>query len=405
MSHEVIPTNGPHSVPEALLSDEARKKSAEMKSSMSSKSREAAKPDDGSAEPLQRVEDDLLRVLSSRGQKSKPWTRVWHRKNPELQKVCGVIYNDLIEVQRLLTLRRAKPPANFEVIEQQIKSFINETDDDLRSLTVHSAWEYAAALQRFQLLLGDDEYIFTHLSNEDQREKKAKPGAWSEYLVPEKLKALLEEYDKPRPVGEEARARAVECLSFLYAQRSRYLRHQRAREELKAKYLLGLTLSLGFLLLLLLQGIYLAAKGEVANGLSTNIGDLFWSLVKVNLWIDLQSLEIRNALIAAATGALGSTLSGFYKLRDEAGGLNVLRSFKSAMSAQPFVGAVVGVLLWLLLKSSIVTIGPSGQGMNWTNLAIYCFLAGFSEPFFLGLVQRVAGAADKDKSASKNEPK
>jgi len=405
MSTEVTPPNGPTSVPETILSGEPQKKSAETKSSTSSNGVDAAKPGDGGEGPLHRVEDGLLRVLSARSQKSKPWRRLWPR-NPELQKVCGVIYNNLIEVQRLLTLRRANPPADFQVIEQQIKSFINETEDDLRSLTVHSAWEYAAALERFQLLLGDDEYIYTHLCNEDQREKKAKPGAWSEYLNPEKsLKVLIEEYDKPRPVPQVVRARAVECLSFLYAERSRYLRHQRAREELKAKYLLGLTISLALLLLLLLQGLYLATKGDVANGLSTNIRDLFWSVVTFKFWIDLQNLDIRNALIAAATGALGSTLSGFYKLRDEAGGLNVLRSFKSAMSAQPFVGAVVGVLLWLLLKSSIVTLGPSGQGIVWTNLAIYCFLAGFSEPFFLGLVQRVAGAADKDKSAPKKETK
>ncbi len=98
-----------------------------------------------------------------------------------------------------------------------------------------------------------------------------------------------------------------------------------------------------------------------------------------------------------ATGALGSTLSGFYRLRDEEGSITALRSFRSAMWAQPFVGAVIRVLLWLLVKSGGVAFGVTNGGMAdnilWANLSIYCFLAGFSEPFFLGVVQRVAGAA------------
>jgi hypothetical protein len=56
-----------------------------------------------------------------------------------------------------------------------------------------------------------------------------------------------------------------------YAERSRYLRHQRAREELKADYLNRLIFILMVLLLLLLQSIYLAAKTDPA-GLSKTFG-------------------------------------------------------------------------------------------------------------------------------------
>jgi hypothetical protein len=357
---------------------------------------EPIKVDDETFIAIQRVQDDLVKALSKRS-----WLR--KRNPPELQTVYGVIYNNLVEIQRMLILRQTSPPANFKVIEQQVRSFLNDSYDDLLSMEIHGAWEYAAALERFLLLLGDDEYIFTRLTSEGQREKKLMPGSWSTYLTPETLTGLLEAY-KARPVRREVRSRAVECLAFLYAGRSRYLRHQRTLEEIKASYFHWFILYLAVLLLLLLQCVYLAEKGDnrSALGFSKSIVELLKSLVTFQLTIDLRSTLIRNALVAAATGALGSTLSGFYKLRDEKGGLNVLRSFRAAMWAQPFVGAVVGTLLLLVLQSGIVTLGkpdPSGS-LPWSNLAFFCFLAGFSEPFFLGIVQRVAGAADKAPEAA-----
>jgi len=358
------------------------------------------------ADVITGMQDTLLEVLSTRSPVRKLWAKLWKRNHPELQKVYGVIHSHLVELQRLLLLRQADQNAHSKAVEQQMQNVLNENYRDLSSMNIQAAWEYAATLERFLLLLGDDEYLLTRLVNEEQREKKAKLGSWSEYLDPERLSELLGAF-KISPVTKEARARAVENLCYLYAERSRYMRHQRAREDLKADYLNRLTFILTILLLLLLQSIYLSAQTNT-GGLSKSIGEFLWSLLSLNSRIDLQHQVIRNALVAAATGALGSTLSGFYRLRDEQGSITALRSFRSAMWAQPFVGAVIGVVLWLLLKSGIVGLGATTSAtvdnIPWSNLSIYCFLAGFSEPFFLGVVQRVAGAADKDgKMATKKE--
>jgi hypothetical protein len=361
-------------------------------------------PDAETIEALQKIEKDMLRILSKRSRLRKLWMKIWKRSHPELMKVYGIIHNHLVEIQRLLILRQESPPANFKAIEQQLQPLLNQEYEELRAINIHAAWEYAGALERFLLLLGDDEYLLTRLIAEERREKKAALGSWSEYLDREKLAELLKEF-KSQPVEPKTRSRVVESLSYIYAERIRYTRHQRAREELKADYLNGLTFFLTLLLLLLLQCVYLAAKTNAGAGLITSVGNLFWSLLTFNFVINLQSQEIRNALVAGITGALGSTLSGFYKLRDEEGGITALRSFRSAMWAQPFVGAVVGVLLWLLLLSGMIAIGVSSPGQGgdilWTKLSVFCFLAGFSEPFFLGLVQRVAGAADKATSTAK----
>jgi hypothetical protein len=252
------------------------------------------------------------------------------------------------------------------------------------------------------LLLGDDSYLVSRLEGEKDKDKAKQPGSWSSYLDEAILEALLTAYKGNKNPDRELRLRAIERLSFLYWSRSCYLRTQRAREELRADYLNQLTLVLAILLLLLLEVICISVNGDYWNHSSPS----FWDIVHLRL--DLHNELIREALVATMTGALGSTLSGFYKLRDEDGGIAMLRSFRSAMWAQPFVGATVGMLLMLFLVSGILTLATGSPTIgtsvtpNWIILGIYCFIAGFSEPFFLGVVARVAGAADKKTTGDVN---
>jgi hypothetical protein len=41
------------------------------------------------------------------------------------------------------------------------------------------------------------------------------------------------------------------------------------------------------------------------------------------------------------------------------------------------------------------------QTASWAALPLFTFVAGFSEPFFLGLVQRVAVIPDKQQSSNR----
>jgi hypothetical protein len=106
--------------------------------------------------------------------------------------------------------------------------------------------------------------------------------------------------------------------------------------------------------------------------------------------------DFKYAVLAAATGALGSVMSGFYKLRDKGKYLSDLRSFRSAMLAQPFVGACIGLLLFLILKSHILGVSSAADGGEWAAYSIFGFLGGFSEPFFLGIVESVARKGERD---------
>jgi hypothetical protein len=96
-------------------------------------------------------------------------------------------------------------------------------------------------------------------------------------------------------------------------------------------------------------------------------------------------------LLAAFAGAVGSTLGGVLRLR-ELPELTNIRDLTTGTVAQPLIGGVAAVFIFLLLESHIVVLpGVGATGMpSWQALGIYGFAAGFSEPFFLGILGRVA---------------
>ncbi len=96
-------------------------------------------------------------------------------------------------------------------------------------------------------------------------------------------------------------------------------------------------------------------------------------------------------LLTAFAGAAGSILGGVLKIRDLSNLTNI-RDLTIGTLAQPFVGGVAAIFIFLLLESHIVVLpGISATGPpSWQALGVYGFVAGFSEPFFLGILRRVA---------------
>ena len=56
----------------------------------------------------------------------------------------------------------------------------------------------------------------------------------------------------------------------------------------------------------------------------------------------------------------------------------------------------------LILESGAVKLG-NAEGSSWAANALFTFIAGFSEPFILGLVQRIAVVPDKDATLSQRQ--
>ncbi len=104
----------------------------------------------------------------------------------------------------------------------------------------------------------------------------------------------------------------------------------------------------------------------------------------------------RETFVAAIAGALGGAVSGTYKLRDHITRIAALRAFEPAIAVQPLLGAGAGLFLLLALESDLLKVGNVAAG-DWHVAGAVGFVAGFSEPFFLGVVNRVAGIDEKAK--------
>lgn len=167
-------------------------------------------------------------------------------------------------------------------------------------------------------------------------------------------------------MSEEVQAEAVYRLRLLYLERAQAGLERRVRAAQKCRYLAILAWALVALFL------GLAAIVQRIGG-----GGMWESIALVGL-----------------AGALGATLAGTFRVRDKLVELDDLRSFWPAMRVQPLVGAVAGLVILLVLESGAVALG-NGTSSSWAAQALFAFTAGFSEPFFLGVVEKVAVIPDK----------
>jgi hypothetical protein len=295
-----------------------------------------------------------------------------HRVDPELRKALGVIQGHLSETRRLLAVAKASAPLRDTAALRELTSLVRR---DVATLDIDSAWDLAGALKRLNLRFADCEFVNSRLEYEERRATARQWHGWNTHFDADELVALLKVFAF-RTATLADHARAVDRLTFLYLQREEAGRDRRARAALKRMYLTRLTP----VMLLLLAGFALAVN--VATG--------------GHIWEKL--------LLSLCAGGLGSTVSGIFKVRDQLVRLDELRSFGPAMRVQPLIGACAGLILFLVLQSHAIALGSAESG-GWSGLGLLAFVAGFSEPFFLGIVQRVAVVSDRpaDETPRKSE--
>ena len=290
----------------------------------------------------------------------------WERAGggePELAKALTRVQTHVAEARALLELADDEAPLRKPQSKDRLCGLLSR---DVDSISVDAAWELANALKRELLLLGDRHYVWARLEYEAEREKK--PGrwhAWSDHFSRQRLDELLE-IGKNGGVDTDLHAEAVYRLRLLYLERAQEGLERRVRAAQKCRYLAILAWAL-VALFLGLAGIVQRIGG----------GGMWESIALVGL-----------------AGALGATLAGTFRVRDKLVELDDLRSFWPAMRVQPLVGAVAGLVILLVLESGAVALG-NGTSSSWAAQALFAFVAGFSEPFFLGVVEKVAVIPDK----------
>jgi hypothetical protein len=169
------------------------------------------------------------------------------------------------------------------------------------------------------------------------------------------LPELLDPRRRDRSEDVEA---ARERLQQLVAARFALYRPLRARRELRIRSLPGL--------------------GGVVAGFAV----LFGVAITLALGDDV---ELSTVLLGAVAGAAGASLSGLLKFRDEVRLGAEVREFTPFFLAQTVVGAVFGLLVVLVGAAGWIAVQDSPAGIGALS-----FAAGFSEPFALGIVTRLA---------------
>jgi hypothetical protein len=287
------------------------------------------------------------------------------RPSPELAKALAIVKQYVAEARNLLDLEDERAPMRTADVRERLRDLLHR---DVDRLSIDSAWELANELKRELVVLGDVSYVWAQLEYEAERDKKPnKWHRWSDHFPPAKLRGLIAARRSNGTVDKAVHLDAVRSLRKLYEVRAEEGLERRTRAAQKCRYLTALIPVLLASLVALSASIH-----EVAGA---------------GIW--------KEIALAASAGALGATLSGIFRVRDRLVELDDLRSFWPAMRIQPLIGATAGLITLSVMQSGAVELG--GATTPWAALALFPFAAGFSEAFFLGLVERVAVVPDKHK--------
>lgn len=290
-------------------------------------------------------------LLSSR---VRPPSRL---SDPELRKNLERLYRAMVDAQRLARTGALDEPARADLLARL-------DGVDPTKLNSQSLGLILEAIDEFLIERGDALFICQLLAAEYMR-ARAESGTtvltWTDLFPGPPLDAS-KRFEAGEEVDRKQLDEARNCLLELFRARGASYGLHRARTLARARRLLWLLPVLAALLTGLIVTIDIAVPGES--------------------W--------RGGLVAAFAGALGASLSGAYKLRDQAPRVSELRVFGYLFAVQPLLGAAAGVFVALVLSSGILTVADGGN--EWATRAVVAFVAGFSEPFLLKVVDRVAGS-------------
>jgi hypothetical protein len=284
--------------------------------------------------------------------------RLWDRtvpRNPELRKNLERMHTAIADARWLE--RQDKLDADARAVLAELLQREPPSSSD-------ALGELLEEVDQALIGVGDQSFLCALLEVEYARDEQEGGGDITTWrtLYRKKPIAASVEYADGETVSPAALEEARRKLAMLYRSRQSLYGLSRARSGAKAMRLVWLAPVMATLALALIIVVDVAAA------------DASW----------------RSGLLAAVAGALGATLSGALKLRDQLPRIASLRTFWYAFALQVPIGAVAGLFLWIVLESGLVDI--AGQGDDWAMVAAVAFVAGFSEPFVLKTVERIAGA-------------
>lgn len=308
----------------------------------------------------------------------RPWWRRWQwwhpLSHPELRKIVETLPEAVGDVTRLL----ARSGADGHPLDDRTRTHLLELfGQSLEGMTVESGWQLLDALQAVGLQLGqhDTDHVAALLDVELAHEARSPaegeaplhyPGwgraRWSDVFPVEALSDLRRQLGNGRPVEARVLDSAYAHLAMLARVRTENGRKRRTRLALRNRF---------FVYTLLV------------------LAPLVCGLAAAASWASDGSLPASVVVLVAVAGAVGATVAGAFKLR-ELLTMTQFRLLGFGLAVQPFIGAAAATFLLLVLQSDLLVLPGTDAPVSWAALGTYGFAAGFSEPFFFGIVRRLA---------------
>jgi hypothetical protein len=288
--------------------------------------------------------------------------------DPELRKVLQRLYGLTDELLRLYTITPSDDGADGSgLTSQQRQRVLDLIGTDPSTFSLDAGLEVFDAFDRLMIEIGDARYLCAEV----EAELRIRPGTttwvtWPGLFGDARPPALATYYKGVSPYPTELEA-VRRMLGSLRRVRSDDYQVHRSRQRQRAHIL--------YLLSVLLLPIVLV---------------LAWLIVSAG---DVPADQVG---LVAVSGAAGAIVAGTLKARDRLVRGSDLRAFRSGVVSQILVGAGSALFLLVVLESGIVEFGLVDV---WAGQAVGGFVAGFSEPFVLRTVERVARLGADDPPA------
>jgi len=322
----------------------------------------------GKKRTIKGVPDIVVRALNTVIQWISPDDPV---RTKNLEKVAGYLHD-------ILTFHDSgNKPCCTELRTASLCSLLEQIKCPAE-ISSNNAWELADLFEVELIRLGDDPYLYTLLMAKlEVYGTDAPKDGYPPYKYLEKLHGRYSD-------GK------FDCNSRLEVRRVlEHLQHniisEYRRDRAKAQ----------------LRGIYLGRMALILTVLLFFFG--YFYLTAEQLTRDL-------LLLVAFAGAIGSVLSRAYRLgkqplHAETGikteepplRIRALISEWKVFVAQPVIGAAAALIFYLVFSSGILQIIDVGK-LSPAHYALIAFLAGFSEPFFTGIIDKVEGMVGGSES-------
>lgn len=317
-----------------------------------------------------KIEQDIRDHLDRLGKKRFKWLS---QEDPVRTKNLEKIAGHLHSVLNFLESQDDKPCFT----EQKTKTLclILEQIQKPCCISSNDAWEFADMLEIELIRLGDPVNIFMLLKAQ-QKADITDPHRWEKHFQGRDLDTLIDSYSCGKFDNCQHLLEARRFLEHLRQEQISEYRRDRAKAQLRGIYLGRMALMLA-LILPLLSYFYIAAT-----------------------WKDNLAYLL---LVVLLSGAAGSILSHAFKLgkqplhteandktREQPLGIRSLISEWKVFIAQPVIGATSALVLFLIFKAGLLQIGGMKE-LGPEAYALIAFLAGFSEVYFIGILEKVGG--------------